>query len=131
MPVGIVHRDAAAAAFFDGAARGELLVRRCASCGGFSAPQARACAHCGTPEQEWAPSAGAGTVITWAVVHGRPADGEAAPRTVVAVVELDEGPWLQAQLTGVAPEEVSAGLRVRAGFEHPEGGEAVPVFHPA
>ncbi|MEV7970899.1 OB-fold domain-containing protein, partial [Sphaerisporangium sp. NPDC088356] len=130
MPVGIVHRDAATAVFFDGTARGDLLIGRCGRCGGFSAPQERTCAHCGSPGPSLTPAAGTGTVISWSVVHGRSRDGEPGPRTVVAIVELDEGPWLQAQVTGMEPEDVSAGSRVRAAFERPEDGEAVPVFVP-
>ncbi|MFC4008525.1 Zn-ribbon domain-containing OB-fold protein [Nonomuraea purpurea] len=122
MPVGIVHRDAATAEFFDGAARGELLIRRCGACGGHSAPQARTCPHCASPELSWTASAGTGVVVSWSVVHGK-----SGPPFAVAIVELDEEPWIQAQITG----EVYGGMRVRVAFEHPEGGEAVPVFHPA
>ena len=43
------------------------------------------------------------------------------------MVELDEGPWLNAQLT-VDPDEVSASSVGQVRFETPEGGEAVPVF---
>ncbi|MEU7827615.1 OB-fold domain-containing protein [Nonomuraea sp. NPDC049129] len=126
MPVGIVHRDAATAEFFDGTARGELLIRHCDQCGGFSAPQARTCPRCGSPELSWTAASGTGSVVSWSVLHTK-----GAPPTVVAIVELEEEPWLQLQITGAAPEEVYAGLPVRVAFEHPEGGEAVPVFRPA
>ncbi|MEV1176199.1 OB-fold domain-containing protein [Nonomuraea sp. NPDC049784] len=126
MPVGIVHRDAATAEFFDGTARGELLIRRCDQCGAFAAPQARTCPGCASPEPSWTPAAGTGLVVSWSVVHTK-----GAPPIVVAIVELDEGPWLQAQITGAAPEDVYGGMPVRVAFERPEGGEAIPVFRPA
>ncbi|MFG1688692.1 Zn-ribbon domain-containing OB-fold protein [Nonomuraea sp. NPDC049269] len=126
MPVGTVHRDAATAEFFDGTARGELLIRRCEECRGPAAPQARTCPHCGSPALSWAPAAGTGQVVSWSVVHAK-----GAPPTVVAIVELDEEPWIQVQINGVAPEEVHGGMRVRVAFERPEGGEAIPVFRPA
>ncbi|MCW2884079.1 MAG: uncharacterized protein QOE54_4596 [Streptosporangiaceae bacterium] len=131
MPVGTVKRDGATAAFFNATARGELLIRRCEACGGFDAPQATACAHCGSAELAWAVARGTGTVASWTVVHGRAQGDAPAPRTVLAIVELDEGPWLQVHLADVPPEAVTAGLKVVVGFERPEGGEAVPVFRPA
>jgi uncharacterized OB-fold protein len=126
MSVGIVHRDAATAEFFDGTARGELLLRHCGRCGAFSAPQARTCPQCASAELSWAPAAGAGLVVSWSVVHTK-----GLPPNVVAIVELDEQPWVQAQITDVAPEDVYGGMRVRVTFVRPEGGEAVPVFRPA
>ncbi|GAA1017602.1 hypothetical protein Aple_023790 [Acrocarpospora pleiomorpha] len=125
MPVGIVRRDAATAEFFDGTARGDLLIRRCDRCGGWAAPQTRTCPHCASPELSWTPAAGTGTVVTWSVVHTK-----GLPPVTVGIVELDEGPWMQVQLTGDLPEDLSD-LRVRVAFERPEGGEAVPVFTPA
>jgi uncharacterized OB-fold protein len=65
-------------------------------------------------------------VVSWSVVHTR-----GAPPIVVGIVELDEEPWIQAQITETAPEDVHGGMRVRVAFEHPEGGEAIPVFRPA
>lgn len=126
MPVGTVRRDAATAEFFDGTARGELLIRHCDECRGYAAPQARTCPHCGSPVLSWTPAAGTGQVVSWSVVHAK-----GSPPIVVAIVELDEEPWIQAQITGAAPEEVHGGLRVRVAFERPEEGEAIPVFRPA
>lgn len=129
MTVGAVQRDAATAEFLAGTARGELLLRHCAACGAVSRPQAQSCEQCQSADLTWARACGQGTVVSWSVVHGRAADGGPPPRTVVAIVELDEGPWLHAQLADADP--VSGGLRVTACFERAEGGEAIPVFRPA
>jgi uncharacterized OB-fold protein len=131
MSVGAVKRDAATAEFFDATGRGELLIRECRACSRFDVPQATACAHCGSADLTWAVARGTGTVASWTVVYGRALGDGPAPRTVIAIVELDEGPWLQVHLADVPPEAVTAGLKVVVGFERPEGGEAVPVFRPA
>ena len=130
MSVSAVRRDAETAEFFAGTERGELLLRRCGACGQFSRPQARSCGQCRSADLSWAPAAGQGTVVSWSVVHGRATDGEPPARTVVAIVELDEGPWLHARLAGIGTGGVGAGQRVTVGFERPEGGEAIPVFSP-
>jgi uncharacterized OB-fold protein len=51
---------------------------------------------------------------------------------VVAVGELDEGPWWWAQILDVEPNEVFLGMRVKIDFEVANGSdEYVPVFRSA
>jgi len=130
MPVLTIRRDETTAEFFAATSRGELPIRRCHDCGHDNPPQDGACGACHSSALDWTPAAGHGTVVSWSVIHGRARDNEPAPRTVVAIVELAEGPWLHAQLIDVDPGEVSAGLPVTVAFERPEGGEAIPVFRP-
>jgi uncharacterized OB-fold protein len=64
-------------------------------------------------------------------VHGRPpADGGETPRTVAALVELAEGPWLHGRLVGAEPASLTAGQPLTLAFDRPGGGESVPVFRP-
>jgi hypothetical protein len=122
MSAGPVGRDDSTAAFFDGTAAGQFLIRRCQPAGHASRPQARQCATCGSTELRWEPAAGGGRLVSWAVVPGR---------GVVAIVELDDGPWWWSELVGADPATLTEGQRLRLVFEQPEGGEAVPVFEPA
>jgi hypothetical protein len=131
MPVSAVARDNASAAFFDGTARGELLIKKCTPCGHFNAPQNMMCTACASTELEWVKAAGTGRIETFAVVHRRGGAGDAPTRVIVGVVELDEGPWLEVQIVDVDPDAVKIFDPVVVGFETPEGGEALPVFRPA
>lgn len=139
MEMGIIRADERSAPFFDAAARDVLLIKRCARCGRWLDPGAAGCAGCGDTDPRWAPAAGRGRLISWAVLPaGKP--GAAGPATapeapaVLALVELDEGPWLRTRLEGAgeaggpAPR---AGLPVIACFVHPAEGESYPVFRPA
>jgi uncharacterized OB-fold protein len=128
MPVGVIARDEQSATFFDGTQRGELLIRSCAACGHLNAPPAEACAKCNDVELSWVAASGRAQVVTFVVIHGR---GAPPPRTVVAIVELAEGPWLHSQLVDVDPDAVSVGDPLVVRFEQPDGGEAIPVFRPA
>ncbi|MQA94930.1 MAG: hypothetical protein GEV11_09875 [Streptosporangiales bacterium] len=128
MHSGPVRRDDRSAGFFDGAARGELMLRRCPSCSAWYGPDARGCPDCPGTEPGWAASAGTGTLVSWVVAHGRPGPDGATPEPDVAgLVELAEGPWMTAAVEAPAAE-LRAGLPLRARFERPSEGEPYPVF---
>lgn len=113
------HRDEDSADWFDGLAAGRLLIRQCPACGHGSRPDATACAGCGSAELEWSAASGAGTVVSLIVDHSG-----TEPRPL-GLVELDEGPWMHAQLT---PPDVVIGDRVRLTISSPQGSEPIPVF---
>lgn len=119
-----VRRDAATAAFFDGTAQGEFLLVRDNRTGALLGPQFDTSVD---PERYVrVPAAGTGTVVSWAVVHQREADGSTS-RLPVGIVELDEGPWWWTAIDGVDPDEDLLGRRVRVAFEQ-SGDEKVPYF---
>ncbi|MQY02211.1 Zn-ribbon domain-containing OB-fold protein [Actinomadura macrotermitis] len=129
MDIGILRRDGRTDPFFDGTAADRLVIKRCDACDRWFAPDAVSCPDCGEEELAWAEASGAATLVTWTVLHGRPAaDGTAPPPAHLALVELAEGPWLHARLDGVAaPRE---GLPLTAAYEHPAEGEAYLLFRP-
>jgi uncharacterized protein len=75
----------------------------------------------------WRVSAGRGTVYSTAVARPR---GSNAYN--VALIDLDEGFRMMSRVVGLAPEDVTIGLRVRLAWEDGDDPEAppVPVFHP-
>ena len=132
-PAGIIRRDERSAPFFDAAAADRLLIRRCAECGRWLAPEAGGCYDCGGEDPGWAAASGHGTLVSWAVLHPRASAPGQPARTVLALVELDEGPWLHTSLTSTSPAAIAAlraGQRVAADFVHPPEGESYPVFTP-
>lgn len=72
-----VERDEASAAFFDAAARGELLVKRGPS-GTVLAPETRTDPTTGSSDLRPYVAAGEGTLVSWAVVHRAPLPALAA-----------------------------------------------------
>jgi len=148
MSVGPVVRDDATADFFDGTAAGQFLLRRCPA-GHFSEPPAAQCTTCASTELQPIPAAGGATLVSWAVTWSRPAAGEPARRTVLAIGELDEGPWWWGQLSGTGADDgvpagevpessvpagrgevrLTVGQPLRIEFRRADGDyEAVPVF---
>lgn len=128
-----VRRDADTEAFFDGTGRGELLIRHCAACDAYGAPQETACPACGKAELSWVPALGTGTLVSWTATQPRPKDGIPAPRTTTGLVELSEGPWLYARVVGADDGAPFSGSPVTVEFARPADGdgEAVPVFRPS
>jgi hypothetical protein len=125
MPRFAVRRDEATAGFFDGTARGEFLLVEDTQTGEVLPPQFDPAVD---PERYVrTPAAGSATVVSWAVVHQREADGSVS-RIPVAIVELDEGPWWWTSVTDADPDEDLLGRRVQVAFETVGGDEAIPYF---
>lgn len=122
-----VERNAASEAFFDAAARGVLVLRECANCGKRRAPRRTTCRGCGRGDASWVEASGRAELVTWA---RHPGDGESDGWTF-GMVQLEEGPWLEATLVELNPEELRVGLPLRVRFVSGEGGDAYPVFGPA
>ena len=123
MRIGVLRRDGRTDPFFDGTATGRLVVRHCAACDRWFAPDASACPGCGEDELGWAEASGHATLVTWTIVH-RPEEA------FLALVELAEGPWLYARLDGVSRADLREGLPLRAAFGHPDEGESYVLFRP-
>ncbi len=116
--------------FFEGARLGKLLVQRCSSCGTLRHPPAPSCAACRSLEWDAVESCGRGVVYSFAVVHHPQVAGFEYP-LVVALVELEEGTRLVADLEGVAPADVRIGMAVEVGFAPLSPEIALPVFRPS
>ncbi|MCW2548761.1 MAG: hypothetical protein JWN96_3221 [Mycobacterium sp.] len=127
MAVGPFARDAETAEFLDGTATGEFLLRHCPN-GHFSEPAADCCTTCGSPELEYRAASGRGRLVSWAVTHGRAEDGGAS-LSVLAIGELEEGPWWWSCIPDADPERLSVGAPLVMAFERAgDEDEALPVF---
>ncbi|MFI7190220.1 Zn-ribbon domain-containing OB-fold protein [Nocardia nova] len=102
-----------------------LLIRRCAKCDKLFAPLTAGCSSCASDDLEWVPSSGNGSVVSWRVVDRADAHGVLAPSTI-AIVELDEGPWVYTSLEGDVPLVPDRPVRVH--FQPYPPDDSYPVF---
>lgn len=118
--------------FWDAAAQGTLLFQRCGACARTQSIPRPFCRHCGQDAPRWERSAGLGRIYTFTVNH-RAANAHMADKLpyVVAVVELDEGPRLMANIVDAAPADVRIGDRVQVRFLPLGEGLSLPQFAPA
>ncbi len=117
--------------FWDGCARGELLLQRCGDCGAYRHPPRPICDHCLSAKADWVASSGEGTVYSFVVVHRafHPAWEEEVPY-VVAIVELAEGPHVMTNIVDTPPETVTVGMPVRVTFDKVTDEISLPKFRP-
>jgi len=123
--------DATSAEFWRGASRGELRIQRCPACGHRQHYPRALCTACGaTPE--WQSESGAGEIYTFTVIrqYGAPPFSNELPY-VVAMIELDCGVRLMANVTDCDVDDVRIGMRVEAYAVAAGDDVAIPYFRPA
>ncbi|MFI8289382.1 Zn-ribbon domain-containing OB-fold protein [Streptomyces sp. NPDC085614] len=120
--------DAFTRPYWDAAAEGRLLLRRCAACGRAHHYPREFCPHCWSEDVAWEPAGGRATLYTWSVVHRNdlPPFGERVPY-VAAVVDLAEGPRMMTEVVGVAEDDLRIGMDLEVAF-HAREDVAIPVF---
>jgi uncharacterized OB-fold protein len=115
--------------FWEGASRGELLIKQCDACKTLWHPPRPMCPKCHATRMVPARMSGRGVVYSWAMpIHPFP-HGFATP-PIVALIDLAEGPRVVSNVVGIDPRKMREGLAVTVEFEPTAGGNAVPVFRP-
>jgi uncharacterized OB-fold protein len=120
--------SAEARPYWDGCRAGELRYQACRGCKRVQFYPRALCAGCGGIDLEWRRSAGAGVVHAVTVVYRAPSEpfrGDVP--YAVALVDLDEGFRMMANVVGGDPERVAIGDRVRVVFEA-RGEVTLPQF---
>ena len=129
--------------YFEAAAEGRLVVKRCPQCGLLRYPPGAGCPWCSSLGWEWAEVSGRGTIYSYEIVTQaiQPGFADWTPYPVV-LVELDEQrgvPTADEALCMIAnlvtpnfrPEaeaNVAIGRRVRAVFQRLDDELALPQF---
>ena len=109
-----------------GLSEGKLLGLRCQSCGAYTVPPQGVCRNCQGQDLAPVEVKGEGTIRTFTVIRVAP-EGKQPPY-VLALVELEQGPWVIGVVVDGDPEKADMGLigkRVRLGT-HPVGESCNP-----
>lgn len=118
--------------------QGRLSGLKCGGCSEVSAQPRLVCAKCGGQDLTAVELKGGGTIQTFTVNYVAAEGRESEAPYIVAIVELDEGPWVMGNITGLKPEEATMdimGRKVRmegsavfAGDRYSSGEAARPLF---
>jgi uncharacterized OB-fold protein/acyl dehydratase len=115
--------------WWEGIQAGELRIQRCKACACLRHPARPMCGSCQSLEWDWVVSEGTGTVYSYVVMHHPPIPGYELPLPV-ALVALDEGTRIVANVAGCPPSSVRIGMRVRVRIEPVDEELSLPFFYP-
>ena len=87
--------------------RYSLMGEICDECGKAIFPPRDVCPHCAEPAQTMQQMSGRGEVYSFTTMYDAPAGFESYLPYTVALVKLNEGPMLTAQLTDIESDAVS------------------------
>jgi uncharacterized protein len=116
--------------YWNAAREGRLLIRKCTACQSLHFMPRHLCPVCWSDELEWIDSKGSGSVHSFTIIRRAPMSAFAARVPyVVALIELDEGPRMMANVLGEDSLSVRIGDRVSVTFEDRGGGAMLPQFN--
>ena len=110
--------------FWEALARHELYFQRCRDCGTKRLYPRALCPSCLSSRTEWVRASGRGNVYSFSVTHQNQAPGfrEELPY-VLAIVELDEGVRVSANVVGVDHDALACEMPLHVTFV-----EGLPCF---
>ena len=115
----------------------KLLGLKCKQCGTITAPPKINCESCNSADIDVVELSGKGKIQTFTTVFVAAEGREGEVPYVIVLVELDEGPWLMGNLTGIEPDKATLeiiGKRVKMehkvfpGDKYSAGDGASPLF---
>ena len=97
--------------------RYNLIGTRCKNCGEKFFPPRKLCPKCRRAgEIEKFKFSGNGEIYSYTIIHTAPEGFEFQRPYVMAIIKLDEGPWVTSQIVDCKPEDVEIGKKVRMVF---------------
>ncbi len=97
--------------------RYQLIGTGCSKCGNVYFPPRAICPNCrGSGKVSETKLSGLGEVVTYTVVRVPPEGFEREAPYVVAIIKLEEGPRITAQIVDCKPEDVKIGTKVKSVF---------------
>jgi len=122
-------RTAEARHFFAAAAAGRLELQRCAACSRVWFFPRPACVACGATDYAWIRASGRGSLHSFSIVRRAPSEAfRARLPYVVALIDLDEGPRMMANIVGDDALEAEIGDPLELLFEDRGEGRRLPQF---
>ncbi len=118
--------------FWEGCRQGKLLLQQCPSCAHYQFYPRLYCMHCGSRELHWQEVSGRATLYSYTIIYQNK-----APEFVhdtpynVAIVQLEEGPRLMANIVETLPEQLYVDMPLSVVFEPMSEAIALPRFKPA
>jgi uncharacterized protein len=111
-------------AFWDAAAQGRFLIRKCSACGKAHWYPRTICPFCSSDRTDWVEASGRGTIYSHSTMRRAPEP------YVLAYVTLAEGPTMLTNIVDCDFDGLAIGQEVKVKFTPSDGGPPVPMFTP-
>lgn len=111
-------------AFWDAAAEGRLLLKKCLVCGQIHYYPRALCPYCFSERTEWLPASGRGSVYAYSVMRRAPVP------YAIAYVTLEEGVTMMTNLVDCDFDKLRIGQKVKLVFKPTDRGPPVAMFTP-
>lgn len=117
--------------------KGKLLGLKCKACGNITVPPKMTCQECAGTDLDPVELSKRGKIVTFTVVNVAPEGRQNEVPYIIALVKLDQGPWIMGNLIDIDParasmdlidREVRVGFRVFPGDKYAPDERARPVF---
>lgn len=99
--------------------RYNLIANQCVSCNNVYFPPREACPYCrrkSMGKMKELKLKGTGKVVTYTIIYTAPEHFEGQAPYPVAIIELDEGPKVTAQIVDCEIDKVKIGMKVKSTF---------------
>ena len=99
--------------------RYNLIGNQCTSCNKIYFPPRESCPYCRRKSMGKMKNLklnGKGKVFTYSIIHVAPENFEGQAPYPIAIIELDEGPRITAQIVDCEPKDVKIGMKVQSTF---------------
>lgn len=113
--------------FWTALSENRLVIQRCSACRELRNPPGPICPNCLSLDWQADEMSGRGTVFSYMIQHHPKVPGFVEP-TVVAVIDLDEGPRILSNIVDVEPAQLRIGAAVVVGFVDQDEGWTAHEF---
>ena len=99
--------------------RYNLIGNQCGSCNKIYFPPRESCPYCrrkSMGKMKELKLKGHGEILTYSIIYNAPEHFEGQTPYPIAIIKLDEGPKVTAQIVDCEPEDVKIGMRVQSTF---------------
>ena len=108
--------------YFDAAAEGKLMLKKCGECGEVHHYPRAICPFCASDRTEWITASGRGTIYSYSVMRRVPVP------YAIGYVTLEEGVTMMTNIVDCDLDAIRIGQRVKVVFKPTDGGPPVPMF---
>lgn len=108
--------------FWDAAAEGRLLIKKCTACGELHYYPRAICPFCFSDRTEWHAVSGRGSIYSYSIMR------RASAPYAIAYVTLEEGVTMLTNIVDCDFDAIRIGRAVSLVFKPSDGGPPVPMF---